>query len=128
MRSRFPLACGANFEELAYSDPALLMEWIESRELKPSLLTYAIEALGDAKVEDINRMLVIIRRNINHEKFYMRDGVLLAIEKVLPRSHGLIKIILENQLSKEANIDLLEDIRDLLEYIKGIENDDGTTD
>jgi len=105
----FPEPCISSFEQFAANDPERLIMWIESGELAPWQLTFAAEALGNAR----SVPTYVWENLLKHESTVVREGVIMGMMAVDTK---WMRNCLKNRLEVETNVDLIEIIKEFLEY------------
>ena len=75
----WPTPCELVFDELADNDPDRLVEWITTGHLGPTVLTFALEALGRTGHPASESILVAM---LDRESSIVREGALLGMQSL----------------------------------------------
>jgi hypothetical protein len=110
-RERWPKATEEKFRSLAREDPGYLIRWIQSGNLRPSMLTFAAETLGDTATNSsmIADVLLGLTKN---KSALVREGAIYGTADYLayPGIADRIHYLAQNDLSlgvREAATDIL---------------------
>lgn len=82
------------FGQLAQNEPSRLVEWINSEELEPCHLTYALEALGKFYKDAAE----ILLQHTRHRHRFVREGAVLGLVY-----HRHVKGVIERLLEMSNN-------------------------
>lgn len=95
------------FNNLAGENPNALLTWIQSGELKPGFLTYALESLGSVHLPVLEELL----EATTHESAVVREGAIYGLSVYFSR----IKDALENLVGNDSSVGVREAAREVLE-------------
>lgn len=96
--SKWSTPCREQFDRLEKEYPELLLDWVNSGELRPSQLTFAAENLGQ-----IPEALPILLDLLNHESPLVREGAVIGLAR--------LKDLIDDKVEVLANSDISPGVR-----------------
>ena len=112
----WPTPCELVFDELADNDPDRLVEWITTGNLGPTVLTFALEALGRTGHPASENILVAM---LDRESSLVREGALIGLQGLQHVSVMTVEIVRARSSSdcskvvRTAALDTLDALREL---------------
>ncbi len=105
--------CQAMFSHLVATDPDMLLDIIRLREIRPTLLAYAAETVGE--LVDSEKVASVLVPLLEHEKPYVREGAIYGLGKHLGFSDVRSRIFALSDEKLEPSLGVREAVLEVLE-------------
>lgn len=106
--SKYPFPGRVEFRRMMKEEPRVLLEWIQSGELEPADLTFAVEFIGDFPESEHT-----LRGLLSHEHSVVREGSLYGLMKM---ELSDIKSIYQKILEHDPSPGMKEIARNMIQY------------
>lgn len=104
------------FKEMAITNPEQFLRLLESGELPPSRLTYAVEYAGHCK-NHLDEALAVLLRLHNHASPLVREGVICGLERFAKNPEVQEVLAFHADAEHEPSSDVREAARDAIDSL-----------